>query len=146
MFVFFIDYHKLGVSIDDVLDPKRWVSFVADDFREFLIRFLSILSQTRNRYEILIGEYDKQKSSLMNQLKTSSTTKSRFNDVPQEKLQYQSDDYATNASIGESESLMDTTTPILRLKEIEINYSNIIKDWTSEFEGLFIEPLNYEEI
>ena len=146
MFVFFIDYHKLGVSIDDVLDPKRWISFVADDFREFMIRFLSILSQTRNRYEVLIGEYDKQKSSLMNQLKTSSTTKSRFNDVPQEKLQYQSDDYATNASIGESESFTDTTTPILRLKEIEINYSNIIKDWTSEFEGLFIEPLNYEEI
>ena len=146
MFVFFIDYHKLGVSIDDVLDPKRWISFVADDFREFMIRFLSILSQTRNRYEILIGEYEKQKSSLMNQLKTSSTTKSRFNDVPQEKLQYQSDDYATNASIGESETSTDTTTPILRLKEIEINYSNIIKDWTSEFEGLFIEPLNYEEI
>lgn len=146
MFVFFIDYHKFGVSIDEALDPKRWISFVADYFREFMIRFLSILSQTRNRYEILIGEYDKQKSSLMNQLKTSSTTKSRFNDVPQEKLDYQSDDYATNASIGESESFADTTTPILRLKEIEINYSNIIKDWTSEFEGLFIEPLNYEEI
>ena len=146
MFVFFIDYHKLGVSIDDALDPKRWISFVADDFREFLISFLSILSQTRNRYETLIGEYDKQKSSLMNQLKTSSTSKSRFNDVPQEKLDYQSNDYATNASIGESESYMDTTTPILRLKEIEINYSNIIKDWTNEFEGLFIEPLNYEEI
>lgn len=146
MFVFFIDYHKFGVSIDYVLDPKRWISFVADYFREFMIRFLSILSQTRSRYEILIGEYDKQKTSLMNQLKTSSTTKSRFNDVPQEKLQYQSDDYATNASIGESETSADTTTPILRLKEIEINYSNIIKDWTSEFEGLFIEPLNYEEI
>lgn len=146
MFVFFIDYHKLGVSIDEALDPKRWISFVADYFREFMIRFLSILSQTRNRYEILIGEYDKQKTSLMNQLKSSSTTKSRFNDVPQEKLDYQSDDYATNASIGESESFTDTTTPILRLKEIEINYSNIIKDWTSEFGGLFIEPLNYEEI
>ena len=53
---------------------------------------------------------------------------------------------ASDASIGESESFTDTTTPILRLKEIEINYSNIIKDWTSEFEGLFIEPLNYEEI
>ena len=146
MFVFFIDYHKFGVSLDYVLDPKRWIGFVADDFRDFLMRFLSIVFQTRNRYEILIGEYNKQKSSLMNQLKTSSTTKSRFNDVPQEKLDYQSDDYATNASIGESESFTDTTTPILRLKEIEINYSNIIKDWTSEFEGLFIEPLNYEEI
>ena len=146
MFVFFIDYHKFGVSIDYVLDPKRWIGFVADDFRDFLMRFLSIVSQTRNRYEVLIGEYNKQKSSLMNQLKTSSTTKSRFNDVPQEKLVYQSDDYATNASIGESESFTDTTTPILRLKEIEINYSNIIKDWTSEFEGLFIESLNYEEI
>ena len=146
MFVFFINYYKLGVSIDYALDPKRWIGLVADDFREFMIRFLSILSQTRSRYEVLIGEYDKQKSSLMNQLKTSSTTKSRFNDVPQEQLNYQSDDYATNASIGESESFMDTTTPILRLKEIEINYSNIIKDWTSEFEGLFIEPLNYEEI
>ena len=146
MFVFFIDYKKLGISIDEALGSKTWIKYVSDDFREFMIRFLSILSQTRNRYEILIGEYNNQKSSLMNQLKTSSTTKSRFNDVPQEKLAYQSDDYATNASIGESESLTDTTTPILRLKEIEINYSNIIKDWTSEFEGLFIEPLNYEEI
>ena len=146
MFVFFIDYHKLGISIDEALGSKTWIKYVSDYFWDFLIRFLSILSQTRNRYEILIGEYNKQKSSLMNQLKTSSTTKSRFNDVPQEKLEYQSDDYATNASIGESESLTDTTTPILRLKEIEINYSNIIKDWTSEFEGLFIESLNYEEI
>ena len=146
MFVFFIDYHKLGISIDEALGKKTWIKYVSDYFWDFLIRFLSILSQTRNRYEILIGEYNKQKSSLMNQLKTSSTTKSRFNDVPQEKLEYQSDDYATNASIGESESFTDTTTPILRLKEIEINYSNIIKDWTSEFEGLFIEPLNYEEI
>ena len=146
MFVFFIDYKKLGISIDEALGSKTWIKYVSDDFREFMIRFLSILSQTRNRYEILIGEYNNQKSSLMNQLKTSSTTKSRFNDVPQEKLVYQSDDYATNASIGESESLTDTTTPILRLKEIEINYSNIIKDWTSEFEGLFIEPLNYEEM
>ena len=146
MFVFFIDYHKLGISIDEALGKKTWIKYVSDYFWDFLIRFLSIVSQTRNRYEILIGEYNKQKSSLMNQLKTSSTTKSRFNDVPQEKLEYQSDDYATNASIGESESLTDTTTPILRLKEIEINYSNIIKDWTSEFEGLFIEPLNYEEI
>ena len=146
MFVFFIDYHKLGISIDEALGKKTWIKYVSDYFWDFLIRFLSILSQTKNRYEILIGEYNKQKSSLMNQLKTSSTTKSRFNDVPQEKLNYQSDDYATNASIGESESLTDTTTPILRLKEIEINYSNIIKDWTSEFEGLFIESLNYEEI
>ena len=146
MFVFFIDYHKLGISIDEALGKKTWIKYVSDYFWDFLIRFLSIVSQTRNRYEILIGEYNKQKSSLMNQLKTSSTTKSRFNDVPQEKLVYQSDDYATNASIGESESLTDTTTPILRLKEIEINYSNIIKDWTSEFEGLFIESLNYEEI
>ena len=146
MFVFFIDYHKLGISIDEALGKKTWIKYVADDFRDFLMRFLSIVSQTRNRYETLIGEYDKQKSSLMDRLKTSSTTKSRFNDVPQEKLEYQSDDYATNASIGESESFTDTTTPILRLKEIEINYSNIIKDWTSEFEGLFIEPLNYEEI
>ena len=146
MFVFFIDYHKLGISIDEALGKKTWIKYVSDYFWDFLIRFLSIVSQTRNRYEILIGEYNKQKSSLMNQLKTSSTTKSRFNDVPQEKLDYQSNDYATNASIGESESLTDTTTPILRLKEIEINYSNIIKDWTSEFEGLFIEPLNYEEI
>ena len=146
MFVFFIDYHKLGISIDEALGSKTWIKYVSDYFWDFLIRFLSIVSQTRNRYEILIGEYNKQKSSLMNQLKTSSTTKSRFNDVPQEKLEYQSDDYATNASIGESESLTDTTTPILRLKEIEINYSNIIKDWTSEFEGLFIESLNYEEI
>lgn len=146
MFVFFIDYKKLGISIDEALGSKTWIKYVADDFREFLIRFLSILSQTRNRYEILIGEYNNQKSSLMNQLKTSSTTKSRFNDVPQEKLEYQSNDYATNASIGESESYTDTTTPILRLKEIEVNYSNIIKDWTNEFEGLFIEPLNYEEI
>lgn len=146
MFVFFIDYHKLGISIDEALGKKTWIKYVSDYFWDFLIRFLSIVSQTRNRYEILIGEYNKQKSSLMNQLKTSSTTKSRFNDVPQEKLEYQSDDYATNASIGESESLTDTTTPILRLKEIEINYSNIIKDWTSEFEGLFIESLNYEEI
>ena len=146
MFVFFIDYKKLGISIDEALGKKTWIKYVSDYFWDFLIRFLSIVSQTRNRYEILIGEYNKQKSSLMNQLKTSSTTKSRFNDVPQEKLVYQSDDYATNASIGESESLTDTTTPILRLKEIEINYSNIIKDWTSEFEGLFIEPLNYEEL
>lgn len=146
MFVFFIDYHKLGISIDEALGNKTWIKYVSDYFWDFLIRFLSIVSQTRNRYEILIGEYNNQKSSLMNQLKTSSTTKSRFNDVPQEKLVYQSDDYATNASIGESESFTDTTTPILRLKEIEINYSNIIKDWTSEFEGLFIEPLNYEEI
>ena len=146
MFVFFIDYHKLGISIDEALGKKTWIKYVSDDFRDFLMRFLSIVSQTRNRYETLIGEYDKQKSSLMDRLKTSSTTKSRFNDVPQEKLEYQSDDYATNASIGESESFTDTTTPILRLKEIEINYSNIIKDWTSEFEGLFIEPLNYEEI
>ena len=146
MFVFFIDYHKLGISIDEALGKKTWIKYVSDDFRDFLMRFLSIVSQTRNRYETLIGEYDKQKSSLMSQLMTSSTTKSRFNDVPQEKLEYQSDDYATNASIGESESFTDTTTPILRLKEIEINYSNIIKDWTSEFEGLFIEPLNYEEI
>ena len=146
MFVFFIDYHKLGISIDEALGKKTWIKYVSDYFWDFLIRFLSIVSQTRNRYEILIGEYNKQKSSLMNQLKSSSTTKSRFNDVPQEKLDYQSNDYATNASIGESESLTDTTTPILRLKEIEINYSNIIKDWTSEFEGLFIEPLNYEEI
>ena len=146
MFVFFIDYHKLGISIDEALGKKTWIKYVSDYFWDFLIRFLSILSQTKNRYEILIGEYNKQKSSLMNQLKTSSTTKSRFNDVPQEKLVYQSDDYATNASIGESETSTDTTTPILRLKEIEINYSNIIKDWTSEFEGLFIEPLNYEEI
>ena len=146
MFVFFLDYHKLGISIDEALGKKTWIKYVSDYFWDFLIRFLSIVSQTRNRYEILIGEYNKQKSSLMNQLKTSSTTKSRFNDVPQEKLDYQSNDYATNASIGESESLTDTTTPILRLKEIEINYSNIIKDWTSEFEGLFIEPLNYEEI
>ena len=146
MFVFFIDYKKLGISIDEALGSKTWIKYVSDYFWDFLIRFLSIVSQTRNRYEILIGEYNKQKSSLMNQLKTSSTTKSRFNDVPQEKLDYQSNDYATNASIGESESLTDTTTPILRLKEIEINYSNIIKDWTSEFEGLFIEPLNYEEI
>ena len=123
MFVFFIDYKKLGISIDEALGSKTWIKYVSDDFREFMIRFLSILSQTRNRYEILIGEYNKQKSSLMNQLKSSSTTKSRFNDVPQEKLEYQSNDYATNASIGESESLTDTTTPILRLKEIEINYS-----------------------
>ena len=114
-------------------------------FVDFKNKVLSIIIQTYDRYAKMLDLYDSEKTKLLDGVKTTTTGVGRFNDTPQnitDGSEFGDNSHITNITKSTAEAESDVDTKMARLDEISRKYRNLLKDWTNEFDGLFIEERN----
>lgn len=120
---------------------------IQDAFNDWLLSYNSLINKTASRYLTLINLLNEKESSLLAQIKTSSTGTSRYNDTPQSSdfQEIEGTDYASNITKTSGETTSDGGTTIARLEEVRQNLRNLYTDWAEEFRQLFIEERNIAE-
>lgn len=110
--------------------------------REWAYRFVKVLNMTYEYYVPLLTFYRANKTNLMDDITATSKNKVKFNDTPQNPNTlgvYEGDDYITHFTATENESKSPLASKIMRLKEIQENYKNVMYDWIKQFERIFYE-------
>lgn len=115
------------------------------EFKAWMIRLINLMIFTQDRYMVLLNLYNKNKNDLLKQISTTSESKTRFNDTPQDEGVFESDPHTTNLTQASITASTDKDTIIIRLREIQDNYMQVMTNWLNEFEILFIRSANYEE-
>lgn len=120
---------------------------IQDAFNDWLISYNSLINKTASRYLTLINLLNEKESSLLAQIKTSSSGTSRYNDTPQSSdfQEIEGTDYASNITKTSGETTSDGGTTMARLEEVRQNLRNLYTDWAEEFRQLFIEERNITE-
>lgn len=111
---------------------------------DFWITYLNIWIYTRDKYIKLLSIYKDQEDKLMNQISSESSFVNRFNDTPQDKGDFDSDEYTTNINHGTNTAKTDGATPIARIEEISRAYELVYLRWVNEFDKLFMEDQKYD--
>ena len=118
-------------------------SLSSSDIRIICKRIDNIISMTYERYYPMLKAYRDNTSDPIPQLKSSSSGKTRFNDTPQDDDltdgYFADDDHATNVTASVSETSVDSGSLVDRLDSLYKNWRDVMRDWTSEFKGLFME-------
>ena len=118
---------------------------VEAEFKRWILRFLNFLAQTHEYYATLLSEYASAKSALMEDIKATSKNKVKFNDTPQNPNNlgvYEGDDYITHFTSTEGETSSPLMSKMMRLKEIQDHYKDLMGDWVNSANKLFIEEAN----
>ena len=111
--------------------------------RQFIVRLLNIYDKTYYYYEALINGYEGAKNELMSDLKTTSTSKTFFNDTPQNaNTEIENNAFVSNYTKSENETVTPVDTKIKRLNDIINSELKIWQKWINEFRRLFIEKEN----
>ena len=108
--------------------------------KNFFYKYVSLLNDTYEYYTTLLSQYKEAKAHLMEDVKASSTSKVKFNDTPQSANTegiYEGDDYITHFTKTEGENSSPLNTKIMRLKEIQDNYRDLMSEWVRDFERIF---------
>ena len=119
-------------------DPKQ--EEVEEKFYEFATKFLSLLNETCEYYITLLTNYNSAKASLMADIKATSKNNVKFNDTPQNPNTaqvYEGDDYITHFTHTEGETSSPLMSKMMRLKEIQDNYRDLMSEWLKDFERIF---------
>lgn len=101
-----------------------------------------IISMTYDKYATLLNIYSTNLSKLMDGIKSTQSSTSRYNDTPQESGEYDDEDHTTSLTIGSGESTTEGASKIARIKEIQTSFDNVMLEWVKEFDRLFIEEGN----
>lgn len=111
-----------------------------------LIKLTNIYVETKDRYSKLLTLYKASENQLLDGIKTTSTGVGRFNDTPQNVMvgedEFIDNTHVSNISKQTGETITDADTKINRLNEIRRKYADLMKEWTDEFEDMFIESEN----
>lgn len=124
-------------------DTPSWTGWAASKkieiFGEFVTNLANIFLSTYERYKKLLDSYSAKASSLLGQISSTNTNKTRFNDTPQDSSEtfFDDDEHTTNVTLNESTISSDGSTPMARLEEIRNLYANLYNDWCNEFDSLF---------
>lgn len=104
------------------------------------MKFLAYLNDSHDFYITLLGLYADAKSKLMDDIKATSKNNVKFNDTPQNANTegvYEGDNYITHFTHTEGETTSQLTSKIMRLKEIQDAYKDVMSDWVRGFERIF---------
>lgn len=129
----------------DINEDEPSSSEIGEEFGKWLLKFLNFVAQTGEYYMTILNIYENEKQNLMDDITATSNNKVKFNDTPQNPNTldvYEGDNYITNftSTVGETSSPL--MSKIMRLKEIQDNFRNIMGDWVNDCEKLFIEGGN----
>lgn len=119
-----------------------------EDVIIWLRKLVNIILNTYDRYAVLLKAYDDNKNKLMDKIKSVTTGIAVFNDTPQNAGTDEEfgDDttHRTNINKNRGESETDGNTLILRIKEIDDSFRNMMMIWLHEFDKIFYEEGNIE--
>ena len=91
----------------------------------------------------MINGYEGAKNELMNDLTTTSTSKTFFNDTPQNaNTEIENNAFVSNYTKSENVTVTPFDTKIKRLNDIINSELKIWQKWINEFRRLFIEKEN----
>ena len=108
----------------------------------FFGKLFYLMEMTSPRYLTLLNAYSASQAELLSPVETKTTGSNRFNDTPQDEGDFANDEHTTNISQMESTIQNDLDSKMGRIREIESSYSNLLLQWSNEFEALFTEEAN----
>ena len=111
-------------------------------------KYLALLNETYDYYITLLTQYANARSDLLADITATSTNKVKFNDTPQNANTgdvYEGDNYITNFTKTEGSTSSPLMSRIMRLKEIQDNYRDLMSEWVNDFRRIFYEVyIDYE--
>lgn len=114
-----------------------------DDAKILARKLVSIVNLSYERYIPLLKSYDKYKDDPTDGIESSSDGETRFNDTPQnassDSLYLDDEKHASNITKSHATTKMDVDSISDRLDKLYRNWRDIVRDWTNEFKGLFME-------
>lgn len=115
---------------------------IAAAFKEWGFKFVALLNLTHEYYIALLDNYINAKAHLMDDITATSSNKVKFNDTPQNPNTaqvYEGDNYITHFTSTEGENSSPLMTKMMRLKEIQDNYRDLMSEWIRDFERIFFQ-------
>lgn len=115
---------------------------VENELYKWGIKFISLLNMTYEYYTTLLAQYAGAKADLMADIKATSKNAVSFNDTPQNPNTagvYEGDDYITHFTKTTGETSSPLMSKIMRLKEIQDNYRDLMSSWVRDFERIFYQ-------
>lgn len=110
--------------------------------KNWVYKLVSALNMSWDYYMTLLTNYNAAKAELMSDIKATSKNKVKFNDTPQNTNisgTYEGDNYITHFTSTEGENSSPLMSKIMRLKEIQDAYKDVMSDWVKYFERIFYE-------
>ena len=129
---------KLVKSIDE--DDNISTANLVDEVGKWFTKYLQLFEKTYPYYSNLLTLYKNNESKLLDNIKATTDNSVKFNDTPQNSNSsgtYEGDNYITTFTKSKTESSSELNTKMMRLKEIQDHYKNVMADWVKEFECLF---------
>ena len=141
VYVRFFEMYVYKKEIDWTSDDY---SLTADDYTTLRLRFTNIINMTYERYAPMLVFQRANESDPSPKLESESNGKTRFNDTPQNEALasnefFNDDKHSTNITASHSSTSVDSGTVAERLDELYKNWKSILRNWTDEFKGLFME-------
>ena len=125
------------INEDNPTDEEIYVKL-----QEWCFKLIALLNDTYEYYTTLLNLYNSAKTDLMADIKATSKNKVKFNDTPQNTNTsgtYEGDNYITHFTATEGENSSPLMSKIMRLKEIQENYKNLMRQWVADFERIFYQ-------
>lgn len=109
----------------------------SDERKEVFRSFVILFNLTAPRYIPLLKQYKANESNPIAKISSTSTGKTRFNDTPQDGGEFDDDEHASHITQTEATTETDTGSIVERLDALYKNWREILRDWSSQFKGLF---------
>ena len=130
------------IKIKKYVDEAPSVDEIGDEIWKWGIKLISLLNDTYEYYTTLLAQYASAKADLMADIKATSKNKVKFNDTPQNANTgdvYEGDNYITHFTKTEGETSSPLMSKMMRLKEIQDNYRDLMSSWGRDFERIFYQ-------
>lgn len=105
--------------------------------KEVFRSLIQLFNLTAPRYIPLLKQYKANESDPIGKISSTSYGKTRFNDTPQDSGDFEDDEHTTNITQSEATTESDSGSIMERLDALYKNWRQILRDWTTEFKGLF---------
>lgn len=132
---------KIVKNIDEAA-PEWETEEMIEAWHNWGYRYLALFNETYDYYATLLTQYAGARDSLMADIKATSKNKVKFNDTPQNTNAtgtYEGDNYITHFTSTEGENSSPLMSKMMRLKEIQDNYRDLMSEWVNDFRRIFYE-------
>lgn len=130
------------IKVDVPFNTEINNEMVMEQFYKWIFKFIALLNDTHAYYITMLGAYADAQSHLMDDIKATSKNKVKFNDTPQNPNTagvYEGDDYITHFTATDGETSSELMSKIMRLKEVQDNYKDLMSVWVRDFERIFYQ-------
>ena len=109
------------------------------DYIMAVSKLVNRLNITAPRYIPILESFKKYSSDPTAKISTTTTSIGRFNDTPQDEGDFSNDEHTSSITQGEQTVESDMTSIMDRLAATYKNFHAIIRDWSDEFNMLFLK-------